>query len=99
MPTSAEKKGGKNKKKCQFNTLDSCKYISYIQPKKYDMRYISKDVNGFFQVIIYIYMSLCLINTFLTLPLDGRASGFMSGYFNPTEKSCQVPTGQDVGWP
>jgi hypothetical protein len=23
----------------------------------------------------------------------------MSGYFNPTEKSCQVPTGQDVGWP
>ena len=31
-------------------------------------------------------MSPCLINTFLTLPLDGRASGFMFGYFNPTEK-------------
>jgi amino acid permease len=31
-------------------------------------------------------MSLYLINTFLTLPLDGRASDFMFGYFNPREK-------------
>jgi len=40
-------------KKCQFNTLDSCRYISLVQPIKYHIRYISKDVNGFLQVKIY----------------------------------------------
>jgi hypothetical protein len=46
-------------------------------------------------------MSLCLINIFLTLPLDGRASGFMSGYFNPTEKVLPLDKmlGGSESWP